>query len=159
MNNKHVQVGVSIIIFNEENEVLIGKRKGSHGEGFWSIPGGHVEFLETYEDTCDRELLEEIGVDFSPKSIWEEFDQGVRKYEKIGFSEDFFGHYGDIENMKHYTTLYFAIKVKNDIEIKNMEPDKCEGWEWRTIYNLPNPEYFFCDSYNQIRKAFKILRN
>ena len=146
------KVGVSIIIFNENNEVLLGKRKGSHGAGLWSIPGGHIEFFETYEVTCDRELREEIGTDLS-EGIIDNFS--VDKYNKIGFSEDFFGDYGDIENMKHYTTLYFYIKVNSKmIKIKNMEPEKCEDWYWISIKKLPNPEYMFCDTYKQILNAY-----
>lgn len=141
-----VKTGVSIIILNEKNEILIGKRKGSHGSGLYSIPGGHVDFGETFESTCDRELLEEIGNDFPEVS---------ERYEKIGFSEDFFNKDGkpidsfDI-NGKHYVTLYYMIKVKSDVIIKNMEPDKCESWKWSNIKDLPTN--MFCDSYNQIIK-------
>lgn len=128
------RVGVSVILINKKCEVLIGKRKGSHGEGMYSVPGGHVEFKENYFTCCDRELLEEIGVNFGT-------------YEKVGFSEDFFVKDG-ID--KHYTTLYFAVKdIDSDtIKIQNLEPNKCEGWEWVSISNLPKA--MFCDTYNQI---------
>jgi 8-oxo-dGTP diphosphatase len=148
---KQTRVGVSIILINENNEILAGKRKGSHGEGLWSIPGGHIEFGETYKQTCDRELWEEIGCDLSDY-----------EYEKIGFSEDFFEKFNGGPNyphsldkieLKHYTTLYFVVKVPNNLDIKNMEPDKCEGWFWFDLYNLPSE--MFCDSYNQIKTYFE----
>lgn len=131
MQIKQARVGVSVILINNKSQVLIGKRKGSHGSGFYSIPGGHLEFGETYEECCDRELMEEIGVNFG-------------KYKKVGFSEDFF------EDEKHYITLYFVVKnIDENVEIKNMEPTKCEGWEWVYVSDLPNK--MFCDSYNQIK--------
>ena len=129
---KQAKIGVSIILINKDNQILVGKRKGSHGAGLYSIPGGHLEYGETYEETCDRELLEEIGVKFG-------------NYEKVGFSEDFFDE-------KHYTTLYFVIRDIGNIEIKNMEPHKCEGWEWIHINDLP--ENMFCDSNNQIKSLY-----
>lgn len=134
--NKQARVGLSIIILNEKNEVLIGERQGSHGAGKFSVPGGHLEFLETYNECCSRELMEEIGVSFE-------------QYEKIGFSEDFFK-----EEQKQYTTLYFGVKnIDSDIiNIKNLEPDKCKGWEWVDINNLPQ---LFCDTNNQIKTYFK----
>jgi len=42
--------------------------------------------------------------------------------------------------------------IDPDIEIKNMEPDKCEGWKWYNIEDLPKE--LFCDSYNQIMRLF-----
>ena len=50
--------------------------------------------VETSSQTCDRELLEEIGVNFNGN------------YKPIGFSEDFFE--GTIK--KHYITLYFVVE-------------------------------------------------
>lgn len=134
-----VRVGVSVIIRNHKNEFLVGKRKGSHGEGLLSTPGGHLEFNESYNLCCDRELMEEIGVNFG-------------KYEKVGFSEDFF-KVGD--DTKHYITLYFAVDVNSDkIKIVNMEPDKCEEWVWVKFEDMS--ENMFCDTYSQIKKYYYI---
>ncbi len=134
------RVGVSVIIFNQLGEVLVGKRQGSHGAGMLSAPGGHLEFFETSDETCDRELLEEIGVNFEGQ------------YKPIGFSEDFF----DGETRKHYITLYFVVTgVDSDkLEIVNMEPDKCESWDWVAIEDLP--DNMFCDTYNKITEYAKV---
>ena len=139
------RVGTSIILINKKREVLIGKRKGSHGEGLYSIPGGHLEFGETYSECCDRELGEEIGVSFGT-------------YKKVGFSEDFFKKSGEL--VKHYTTLYFVVEdIDSDkIEIKNLEPNKCEGWKWVSLSDLPNWNEMFCDTYNQITKILNVTR-
>jgi hypothetical protein len=42
----------------------------------------------------------------------------------------------------------------DNIEIKNLEPEKCEGWEWIHISKLPSKEEMFCDTFNQIRNVF-----
>jgi len=132
---KQARVGVSIILISKDLQVLVGKRKGSHGEGMWSVPGGHLEYMETYKDACDRELLEEVGVKFD-------------NYEKVGFSEDVFGE-------KQYTTLYFAVKGidTKKVKIRNMEPHKCEEWKWIHIEQLQDK--LFCDTYNQIHTLFE----
>jgi 8-oxo-dGTP diphosphatase len=39
------------------------KRQGSHGEGTWSIPGGHLEFGESFEAAATREVSEETGME------------------------------------------------------------------------------------------------
>ena len=55
------QVGVGVLILRD-GKVLLGRRKGSHGAGCWSAPGGHLEFGETLEDCAAREVLEETGL-------------------------------------------------------------------------------------------------
>ena len=55
------RIGV-VVIIKKDNKILFGKRKGSHGEGSWSFPGGHLEFNENIEDCAVREVLEETGI-------------------------------------------------------------------------------------------------
>lgn len=57
-----INVGIGVVIFNKRNEVLMIKRKGTHGAGEWAFPGGSVEFGETFEQATKRELEEELGL-------------------------------------------------------------------------------------------------
>lgn len=60
--SKEPRVGVALIITHDDR-VLLVKRKGSHGEGTWSTPGGHLEFGESPEQCAIREAKEETNVD------------------------------------------------------------------------------------------------
>ena len=51
---KHPKVGLGVIIVNKDGNILIGKRKGSHAQKY-SIPGGHLEIGETFEQGTIRE--------------------------------------------------------------------------------------------------------
>ncbi len=55
------KVGVGVMIL-KEGKVLLGKRKGSHGAGEYSFPGGHLEYMESFEDCARREIEEECGI-------------------------------------------------------------------------------------------------
>src|SRR5688572_25404284 len=54
-------VGIGVMIIRD-GKVLLGKRKGSHGEGEYAWPGGHMEYMESFADCARREVLEETGM-------------------------------------------------------------------------------------------------
>ena len=56
------EVGVALIL-TRDDKVLLMKRKGPHGPGTWTVPGGHMDFGETPEQCGAREAKEEIGVE------------------------------------------------------------------------------------------------
>ena len=61
----NVVTGVGVIIVNPQGEILLGKRCGPHAP-FWSIPGGHLEAGETFEQCAQREIAEETGLLIDP---------------------------------------------------------------------------------------------
>lgn len=55
---------VAAIITNNENKIIIAKRKiYLKFGGLWEFPGGKVEKEEAYEDAAIRELKEEMDID------------------------------------------------------------------------------------------------
>jgi 8-oxo-dGTP diphosphatase len=117
------RVGVSLILL-KHGKVLMGRRKGAHGEGTWAFPGGHVELGEHPIDTAYRELKEETG------NEWGVIELSI--YRPTPYASSVFS------DGKHYITLFFYGLVIFG-EPKLMEPDKCEGWVWHNIRALPTP--------------------
>ena len=62
MEEQRPKVGVGILIF-KDGKILLHKRKGSHGAGEYAFPGGHLEYMESFEDCAKREIAEECGVE------------------------------------------------------------------------------------------------
>lgn len=124
------KVGISLIVFRHSafgTQLLLGKRKGSHGEGEWSTPGGHLDYMEGFIDTAKRELAEEVGSQF----IVEEFEV----VSLINLTEYAPKHYVDIGIMCDW--------VSGDPIV--MEPDKCEEWKWFYSDTLPSPRFATID--------------
>ncbi len=42
--------------------VILVRRGGMPGEGLWALPGGHINYLERFEDAAIRELVEETDI-------------------------------------------------------------------------------------------------
>ena len=133
MDNR-LKVGMGVIIIKDD-KVLLGKRKSSsHGDGYWHFPGGHLEFNEKLEDCARRETLEEAGIQIKNIRMGRIFTNDI--FEKEG---------------KHYITVYMV--CESDFgEVKAMEPDKCEGWEWFEWNKLPRP--LFIPLQNLMKQKF-----
>lgn len=130
--NNYPKIGIGVMILNEQGKILMGKRKGSHGEGEWAFPGGHLEYSETFEKCIKREVYEECGI---------EIDNIKYLYVK-----------NHLEFLpKHYIHIGVMCNYKSGkVELK--EPEKCEGWEWIDVNNLP--EEIFLMSKETIEFAF-----
>ena len=111
------QVGVGVLIV-QNGRVLLGKRKGAHGAGTWSAPGGHLEFGESIDACARREVLEETGLE-------------IHDLQYGPFTNNVFEN-----DKKHYVTVFVLAKSANG-EAQVLEPDKCEGWAW--FEALPEP--------------------
>ncbi|KAH8682297.1 nudix domain-containing protein [Xylariales sp. PMI_506] len=115
----HPRVGVAALIQNSAGEVIVGKRLGSHGSGSWAVPGGHLEFGESYFACAEREAFEETGL-------------RVKAVKLVAATNDIFEDLG-----KHYITL-FVICTRTDStqDPQVTEPDKCEQWQWKSWEEL-----------------------
>lgn len=117
------KVGVGVIIENEKGQILVGKRKGSHSP-FYSIPGGHLEQGETFEEAAIKEIREETGLRiFTPQVISVTNNLNTFKTEE-----------------KHYiSVILYANTFEGEPELR--EPEKCEGWEWLQPDEIPSPQF------------------
>lgn len=113
-------VGVSVLLVNRENQILLGERQdGLKAGGMWSTPGGRIEMNEGMYQTCRREILEETGIDPEARSHFRYL--GFREHRRFD---------------EHYFMFYFWADCR--VEPVNLEPDKCKGWKWFALDQIPD---------------------
>ncbi|MBP9817884.1 NUDIX domain-containing protein [Candidatus Shapirobacteria bacterium] len=117
------KVGICVVLINKEGKVLVGKRKGSHAQKY-SIPGGHLELGETFEQCAIREIKEETDLDIvNPKIIG--VTNNLETYR---------------EERKHYVSVVVLVTEFSG-ELELMEPEKCEEWIWCEPNKVPEPHF------------------
>lgn len=117
------KVGVGVLIINDEGKILIGKRKGSHSP-FYSIPGGHLELGESFEQAAIKEVKEETNLDIVNPQVY-----------SVCNNLETFANEG-----VHAVSI--NLKVEKYVGIpKVMEKEKCEGWFWCDPNELPQPHF------------------
>jgi 8-oxo-dGTP diphosphatase len=118
------KTGISLLVLREFDDVphvLLGQRRGSHGEGEWGTPGGHLENGETFEQGALGELLEECGDEIEVTRPRFLCVTNLRAYLP-----------------RHYVDIGMVSFWKEGVP-RLMEPEKCLGWTWHPIDKLPVP--------------------
>lgn len=121
-------VGIGVMIL-KNNKVLLGKRHEDpekadselHGEGTWTMPGGKLDFKESFEEGAKRETMEETGIE-------------LKDIKVICINNEI------IEDAHFITIGLFSDDFKG--EPKVMEPDEIIEWRWFDLDNLPSPIFF-----------------
>lgn len=123
METNRPQVGVGVMIF-KEGKMLLSKRKGSHGSGEYAFPGGHLEYMESFEMCARRETKEECGIEI--QNIRFQFLANVITYVP-----------------KHYVHIGLVADWEQGDPVV-LEPEKAEKWDWFALENLPQPLFSMC---------------
>jgi colanic acid biosynthesis protein WcaH len=63
-----VLVSLDLLIVNENQEVLLGKRLNPPARGYWFVPGGRIYKGESPEKALARISRQEIGIQLHPQS-------------------------------------------------------------------------------------------
>ena len=125
---KITRVGIGVMIL-KDNQILLGKRTDSDKDdptklkqmNTWTMPGGKLEYGESFEVAASREVKEETDLDVSDLSI-------------VCLQND-------KDDFAHYVTI--VMKAENiQGTVKTMEPDKISKWQYFDLNDLPENMYF-----------------
>ena len=119
MNQTRPSVGVGVLIQNN-GKLIFGKRIGAHGKNTWSVPGGYLEFGESFEACAIRETFEETGIKIK--------------------NPTFFAVVNNVfDKEKHHSITIFLLAQLASGTPKTTEPDKFIEVDWYNLKDLPQP--------------------
>ena len=123
MEIKHIGAGCGVIVMRD-GKILLGLRNDDpllanselHEEGTWTMPGGNIEYGETFEEAGIREAKEETGI-------------LVKDLEVICVQTDKneYAHYISVGMIAHNFVGEPSV----------MEPNEIIKWEWFELEKLP----------------------
>ncbi len=112
----YIGVGVGAAIFDKNGKLFITKRgkEAKNERGKWEIPGGSVEFGETFKQAIKREIKEELGIE-------------IEIIELLGICDHIIP-----DEHQHWVSPTYICKIKKGTP-KILEPHKCAEIGWFTI--------------------------
>lgn len=117
-----IGIGVGVYIINPRHKILLGLRRGAHGNGTWSPPGGSLNFNESFESCAIRECAEETSMHITADDL-----------TVMTITNDIHA----VEN-RHMVTVHVRAHHYTGTPIIT-EPDKCAEWAWFDLNALPAP--------------------
>jgi 8-oxo-dGTP diphosphatase len=128
------KVGMGLLVV-KDGQILLGRRKSSHGTGQYGGPGGHLEGMEAFEEGILREVLEEAGPGLKLKNLRFLCVTNLRKYDP-----------------KHYVDIGLVAEWEAGEPMVG-EPDKLESWAWYPMDDLPSPLFGCMENYIEAYKT------
>ncbi len=116
---------VGIMILNNKNQILVGRRL-DHPSGYWQMPQGGIDENENPEEAVWREMMEEIGTNkaeiYKVSNQWINYEIPKETLNHLPWGEKYIGQ----------TQKWFIFKFtgeNDDINVKTPNPEFSE-WKW-----------------------------
>lgn len=112
----YIGVGVGAAIFNKEGKLFVTLRgkEAKNEKGKWEIPGGSVEFGETFEQAIKREIKEELDIE-------------IEIIELLGICDHIIP-----DEHQHWVSPTYICRIKKGTP-KILEPHKCADIGWFSL--------------------------
>jgi 8-oxo-dGTP diphosphatase len=118
------RTNIATVILNSNNEVLLCQRSKLKKIAplVWHIPGGKVEEGETYEDTAEKEIREELAL------------------KLIDFGPDIEAFYDYESNSELHRTLFWPVRVEGSV-VLNPESEAVKFVSVESLSEYLQPEF------------------
>ena len=147
-----LRIGVGIILLNQENKVLVGKRI-DNPKNFWQMPQGGVDQNENFLQAAKRELEEETGV----KSV--KLVKEISDWLTYELPENLLGKVleGKYRGQKQKWFIMQFVGKESEINVKTKNPEFLD-WKWVEITQLSSIAVNFkVELYKKLENQLKFL--
>lgn len=131
--------GVGLLVFNNENKILMQLRTDYNQ---WGFPGGSMELGESFEETATRELKEETNLEIDDLELI-----------RVLSGKDTYREYPNGDKLYDITAIFVIKKYHGELKINDDESKKLA---WFDLNNLP--ENMTNHTKNYIQKFGNILQ-
>tara|TARA_B100001123_G_C15191735_1_gene979671 strand:+ start:635 stop:1129 length:495 start_codon:yes stop_codon:yes gene_type:complete len=153
--NKKYRRCVGIMILNDKNEILVGRRI-DHPSGYWQMPQGGIDKNEIPEEAVWREMMEEVGTNevelISTSSKWFTYNIPKDTLKTLPWGEKYIGQ----------TQKWFVFRLIGDDSKINIETENPEfsEWKWANFDSIADSIVpFKREVYKKVLNEFKKLFN
>lgn len=107
-----INVGATILVFNDNNELLLNLRSDTMD---WGIPGGGKELGETLEECAIRELKEETNLDASDLEL-----------VSVLSGDEYYYKYPNYDEVDCVIVLYIVRNYHGQLSVNDSESTRLE---------------------------------
>jgi 8-oxo-dGTP pyrophosphatase MutT (NUDIX family) len=138
-------IGAGAIILNAANEILLVKERRGHG---FKLPGGHVDGAERIQDSIQREVLEETGIESEFVSI-------------VGFTTKHPYQFGksNLHFICRMKALTQSINIQDTEEIEDAKWMPLESYLSEPTYSLSSRQMVSSVAFSQGLTATNVFDN
>lgn len=137
-------ISIDLIVKNNLNQVLVGRRVNRPAQGFWFVPGGRVQKDEALSDAFSRLAKAELGMAMK-----------IEESKFIGVFEHFYpDNFSGSEFSTHYVVLGYEIVLGQE-QLSYIPMAQHDSYMWFTLEKLvasesvhPNTKLYFCTGSN-----------
>jgi len=119
-------ISIDLLIYNDNNEVLLGWRNNLPARNFWFVPGGRIYKDESIRDAFPRITHNEAGMSLNTgqadfHGIYEHFYPNENFAYEAGFGT-------------HYVVLAFEVKLPG--ELTSLPREQHTLYKWMSVAEL-----------------------
>ena len=147
-----LRIGVGIILLNQENKVLVGKRI-DNPKNFWQMPQGGVNQNENLLQAAKRELEEETSI----KSV--KLVKEINEWLEYELPKNLLGKVleGKYRGQKQKWFVMKFVGMEKEINVKTKNPEFLD-WKWIEFAKLSSIAVDFkVDLYKKLQKELNSL--
>lgn len=117
-------VSIDLIIKNDQDLILLGKRKNRPAQGYWFVPGGRIRKNESLAMAFKRLTIDELGQAFSIDEV-----SALGVFEHL-YVDSIFGD----KLSTHYIVLAYELSI--DYTLETLPLEQHHKYQWFAINDL-----------------------